>query len=343
MSNEKNATKRILEAKTRQPEYLRLDIEPKVAGQSLLHDEFGMPKTGGSKRQKIPAMKEISSEPIVVKASKPGKIKTRSSFNIKEDGNFIKVPSFTDSNIDDDDDKFIPPKSNFVSVGNMEHAWYDEKVAGRSMVDNNEEIDVEKLQGVNPLSDTKNSKIGEAVDFFTKRLQYVKSLVVTELSEITDIEELKNLRQNTFGEHGIFTDIVKQIHALKVDNVAIIASLIDDMYSEIDLEIQGKEFELHSEAEEDEEDGQWPEDMAQMPLQSEENDEEDPDDTVKTAPVINEGEYAIIINDRIVNIVKDIESARDVISNIVLKDDVDLGAIQLVKRIKIDFGIILVE
>ena len=153
MSNEKNVTKRILEAKTRQPEYLRLDVEPKVGGQSLLHDEFGMPKTGGGQRRNIPPMKEISNEPVVVKASKPTKIKDRTFSMIQEeDGNYIRVPDFTGSNIEEDD-KFIPPKSNFVSVGNMEHAWYDEKVTGISMVDNNDEVDVASLQGINPLAE----------------------------------------------------------------------------------------------------------------------------------------------------------------------------------------------
>jgi hypothetical protein len=334
MSNEKNVTKRILEAKTRQPEYLRLDVEPKVGGQSLLHDEFGMPKTGGGQRRNIPPMKEISNEPVVVKASKPTKIKDRTFSMIKEeDGNYIRVPDFTGSNIEEDD-KFIPPKSNFVSVGNMEHAWYDEKVTGPSMVDNNDEVDVASLQGFNPLAEKENSKIGEAVEFFTKRLQYVKTLVITELSEITDVEEIKNLRQNTFGENGIFTEVVKKIMSLNINKHSL-TTLIDDMYSEIDLEIQGKEFELQSEVEDDGIAEEWPEDMAQIPLA----DEPIADNEDKAA--IQEGEFAIIVHNDIVDIVKDIESARDLISKIVLNDNVDLGEIQLVKRIKIDFGIIL--
>jgi hypothetical protein len=337
MSNEKDVTKRILEAKIRQPEHLRLDIEPKVGGQSLLHDEFGMPKTGGGQRRNIPPMKEISNEPVVVKASKSGKIKTRGTITIKEDGNYIKVPDFTGSNIEEDD-KFIPPKSNFVSVGNMEHAWYDEKVTGPSMVDNNDEVDVDSLQGINPLVEKENSKIGEAVEFFTKKLQYIKTLVITELSEITDAEEIKNLRQNTFGENGIFTEVVKKIMSLNTNKHSL-TTLIDYMYSEIDLEIQGKEFELQSEVVDDETE-EWPEDMAQIPLADEElADKEITDNEDKAA--IQEGEFAIIVHNDIVDIVKDIESARDLISKIVLNDNVDLSAIQLVKRIKIDFGIIL--
>jgi hypothetical protein len=114
-----------------------------------------------------------------------------------------------------------------------------------------------------------------------------------------------------------------------------LTTLIDDMYSEIDLEIQGKEFELQSEVEDDGIAEEWPEDMAQIPLA----DEPIADNEDKAA--IQEGEFAIIVHNDIVDIVKDIESARDLISKIVLNDNVDLGEIQLVKRIKIDFGIIL--
>ena len=338
MTDEKDSVKRMLEAKTRQPEYQRLDIEPKIGGQSLLHDEFGMPKVAGDNRRNVPVMKNISGEPVVVKASKSsGDIKYKTSRH-KTSGVVV-----------DDDDKFIPPKNNFVSVGNVEHAWYDDKVTG--IIDNNEEVDVEKLQGINPLADLKNPKTVESIKFFTKRLQHVKSLVVAELSEITDLGELKNLRENTFGPKGIFTDIVRQLDTLKVDKV-VIGELINQMYTELDLEIGGKEFELTSEAEEDGQVTEWPEDMAQIVQPPDEDDDEEVQEENEVGSespavastrhaAIPEGHYAVIVDGKLVNIEEDIGAVRDFIGNLLLNENLDLDKIQLIKRIKIDFGIIL--
>lgn len=348
MTDEKDSVKRMLEAKTRQPEHQRLDIEPKIGGQSLLHDEFGMPKAGGDKRRNIPVMKEISGEPVVVKAS-------ASATPIKTT---FRKPGVKKAPVDDD--KFIPPKNNFVSVGNVEHAWYDDKVTG--IIDNNEEIGgsqggadaTDRLQGMNPLADIKNPKIAESIKFFTKRLQHVKSLVVAELADITDLRELKNLRENTFGPKGIFTDIVRQLDTLKVDKV-VIGELVSQMYSELDLEIGGKEFELTSEAEEDSQVTEWPEDMAQIvrPLPDEDDDEEVQEENEtgsESAAVasarpaaIPEGHYAVIVDGKLVNIEEDAGAVRDFIGDILLNENLELDRVQLIKRIKIDFGIILGE
>jgi hypothetical protein len=338
MTDEKDSVKRMLEAKTRQPEYQRLDIEPKIGGQSLLHDEFGIPKVTASNRKNVPMMKEISGDPVSVKASASTPAKTT-----------FRKPGVKKMVVVDDDDKFIPPKNNFVSVGNVEHAWYDDKVTG--IIDNNEEVDVEKLQGINPLADLKNPKTAESIKFFTKRLQHVKSLVIAELAEITDLGELNNLRANTFGPKGIFTDIVRQLDTLKVDKV-LVGELVSQMYSELDLEIGGKEFELTSEAEEDSEVTEWPEDMAQIVQPTDEDDDEqvqeeneiDPEssDVASTRPAaIPEGHYAIIVDGKLVNIKEDIVAVRDFIGNLLLNDNLDIDKIQLIKRIKIDFGIIL--
>ena len=331
MTEEKDSVKRMLEAKTRQPEYQKLDIEPKIGGQSLLHDEFGMPKVGNENRRNIPTSREISSDPVIIKASVSN-----------------SKPTFRKQVVNkvvDDDDKFIPPKNNFVSVGNVEHSWHDEKVTG--IIDNNEEVDIEKLQGV-------NTKIGESIKFFTKRLQHVKSLVVAELAEITDLQELKNLRENTFGPKGIFTDIVKQLDTLK-DKI-VIGELVNNMYSELDLEISGKEFELTSEAEEDSKVTEWPEEMAQIVRPSSDDDDddemhhevEDDGDQEDAAdpsahPAIPEGHYAVILDGKLINIEEDAGIVRDFISDLLLNKNLELNRIQLIKRIKIDFGIILGE
>jgi len=365
MNDEKDATQRILDIKTRQPEYQRLDMDPKVGGKSLLHDEFGIPKVGPANRTSIPIMKEISSELIKIKASKPGKIKIRGSSRILEDGNYIQIPSFTGSNISppDDDDKFIPPKSNFVSVGHADHVWYDDKVAGPSkvkskaiIIDNNDYIGdapdaTDKLQGINPLSQN-DSKTDEAIKFFAKRLDHVKSLVISQLAEITEIKELTNLRENTFGKKGLFMDVVDKLTSLNIDKFAV-GALLNQTYTELDLEIQGKEFELQAEDEAAAEVTKWPEDIAQVVLPStkDSEDEDKPDDedsiTDRDPPSNNpdfpEGHYAVCVDDNLVSITDNIGDARNIISNLVLNDNLELGQIQLLKRIKIDFGIILEE
>jgi len=347
MNDEQDVIKRMLDAKTRQPEHQRLDLEPKVGGQSLLHDEFGMPKVSGGKRRDVPVMQEISGDPVAVKASKPsGKISFKKP-------NAPLIPKKVD---DEEDDKFIPPKSNFVSVGHVEHAWYDDKVAGPSTVDNNDEVDVEKLQGLNPLADVDNAKVAKSVEFFSKRLAYVKNFTVTELAEVTELQELTDLKVKIFGKKGIFTDILKQLGSLKPGDRPVIGELVNHVYSELQLEIEGKAYELESEAEEDE--GiEWPDDMAVITsskddedeAQDEEADEADEadvegtSDTSSDSQTVPEGHYAIIVDGRLLEVVEGAEHARELISNLLLNENLNLDSIQLVKRIKIDFGIILGE
>jgi hypothetical protein len=316
MNDLKKDLERATKTRLTQTEHQRLEIEPKIAGKSLLHDEFGMQKSSGGQKRDFPVLKEITNDPVLVKANKPsGKIVY----------NRTETPQ--------DDDKFVPPRSNFVSVGNVEHSWYGETP---KTVDNNEVVDVEKLQGLKPLAEANDSKTAEAIEYFTKRLQHVKGLVVSELGEITELEELNNLRENTFGKKGVFTDVVRKLDTLEV-NKAVVGEFISQVYSELDLEIQGKEYEITSAAEEDEEVTEWPEDIAQSPLSENEPEEfEEKEDTA-----IPEGHFAIVVDDKLVNVVEDIKSARDIISNLLLNENLDLERIQLMKRIKIDFGVIL--
>lgn len=318
MSND-DLAKRILESKTRMPEHQRLDVEPKAGGRSLLHDEFGMLKVSPTpKRQRIPVMKEISQDPVVIKAKREPEA----------------------------EDNFFPPKSNFVSVGNVDHAWYDDKVTG--VVDNNEVVDTEKLQGINPLADASDPKTAEAVDYFTKRLNHLKALVVAELPEITEIDELKELRAKTFGKKGIFTDIMKQISKIN-GNKAVIGALVNQYYSEINTELQGKEFELSED--EDDEVTEWPEDMAVIEKQDEdeednEEDEKGPKEFTEASPsypTIPEGYYAVIIDSKITNVYENVDEARDAIGNLLINESLEFSRIELVKRLRLDFGIIVGE
>jgi len=181
-------------------------------------------------------------------------------------------------------------------------------------------------------------------------------LVVSELAEITEISELNNLRQNTFGKSGIFTDIVRKLDTLKIDKAAV-SELLNQMYSELELEIQGKEFELQAEDEDAAAVTEWPEDIAQAVLPSqkdddhEEDDQEDEEDSEgsdvasEDSTAIPEGYYAVIIDNKLIGVEENIDVVRSIISKLLLneEDSVSLDRIQIMKRIKIDFGIILGE
>lgn len=330
MSEEKG----ILDVKTRRPAYQSLDIEPKQAGQSLLHDEFGMPKVTPIPKVKIPKMRTISNEPVAVKASKPGVGR-----------------AFSKKFADEDDDKFIPPRQNFISVGNVEHAWYSDKVTG--VVEDEDEVDTEGLQGVDPLADANDPQTAEAIKYFTRRLNHVKGLVISELSEITDLEELKNLRVNTFGKKGIFTDIVRQLDTLKV-NKAVVGELLGNMYSELDLEIKGKEFEITEEDAAADEVTEWPEDMAVVTSAEKESDDEEEQRTDEEDPeadpeapasfaTIPEGHFAIVVDGDVIDSTPSLSLAREAISELIVTNNIEFSRVQLIKRYKLDFGIVIEE
>jgi hypothetical protein len=322
-------------SKMRQPEYKRLDIEPKMGGQSLFHDEFGLPKSATPKKKDILPINEISNMPILMKASQPSENITFKKSQVSK----ISIGEV-------EDDKFIPPKSNFVSIGHVEHAWYDDKAAGIS-VDNNDHVDVESLQGLNPL--VKNVK---SLEFFTKRLAYITNFTINELIEVDSLEGLSELKTKIFGKHGLFTELLKQVGDVEPNYREKIGVLINKTYSDIQLEIQGKSIELETEAEDDEENLEWPEDMAVITKPDDENQNESEDEEVVEEDEDNsnveskdssipEGWYAVIVDGKLLEVVESIEIARDCISQLILNDNIALDNIQLIKRIKIDFGIIL--
>lgn len=324
MSNQ-DAVKRMLAAKLKQPEHKRLDIEPKIGGASLIND----PKKPKVDRVSLDD-KEIEKDPILIKASKP------------EEAVFKKS---TIGSVPDVDDGFIPPKTNFVSVGNVDHAWYDDKVTGLP----EEEIDVESLQGLNPLAEASDQQIKKSVEFFDKRLAYVKSFVATELLEVSSLEELKDLKSKVFGKKGMFTDILKLVSKAQPNERLVVGELINSVYSELQLEFEGKNFEL---TEVDENEEEWPEDMAIIEKEEstkKDSVEEGPSEEIKeesvdeSADTIPEEHYAIILNGDLFDVVDNVKSARYIISDLILNNNVDIQNIQLLKRIKIDFGIILGE
>ena len=91
--------------------------------------------------------------------------------------------------------------------------------------------------------------------------------------------EIENLRENTFGDRGIFTDIVRKLDTLNLNGSAV-GELVSQVYSELDLEIEGKTFEL-AEDEEPDEDEEWPADMAQITNGRDDSDEVDDEEATE--------------------------------------------------------------
>ncbi len=122
---------------SRQPEYERLGIEPKTGGSSLLHDEIGEPLVKKHPVPNLPPPEQIANEKVLIKH----------------------------------EDNSEPPKSvnptvrrhPMVASGLVDQLWSDgviidnpnEKIPDGPMIDNNEEIEVAALQGMDPLETTR--------------------------------------------------------------------------------------------------------------------------------------------------------------------------------------------
>lgn len=304
MSDRPNRVRSLLKHKQRQPAYQQLDIEPKPAGGSLLHDDNGMPKIGPKiSLNDIPPSKDISNEPVKVKAN-----------NVR----------------DSEHDGFYPPKSNFsipqqnfVNVGGAEdHLWYDEKVSGSSdeMVDNNDDVDIDSLQGINPLSNLDDQRSNEAKSLFNSKLERVKAGINQKLSTIDTVDSFNDFKTNIFGNKGIISRIISRIISqykkLTVHDMSLVSELISSFNDEIILLFESKENELLIQ-----------EDETKL-------------EQTKTKE-LEEGCFLILIDDQPAEIVEKAKDASDLIFHYFAKNDISLERIKLMKRIPIDFGIIL--
>lgn len=345
-----NRVRRILDTKRRPPEYQRLDYEPKEGGRSLLHDEFGLPKVApSSNKGDILIMKDIPNEPVAIKASQP---KAQVSNGLPKRG----VPSVL-AQQSFDDDGFIPPKNNFVSVGQVDNAWATKEVTGlpdttnkdSKMVDNNwpknsseeenEQVaqQVEKLQGMNPLADLENDQVSAMRKHFEHKLQHIITEVIEKLQVVDTLDDLANIKANVLGKNGILASILRQFSKLPPSDRAVIGESINNIIDQLKLEFEAKEYELTSDTEDEEE---YPEDESDL------EDEEDLDlgpgpQEIKISTSLEEGQFAILIEDKLFTTIDDAQEARKVLTKLILGNNVPVENIQLIKRIPIDFGVIL--
>ena len=337
-----NRVRRILDTKRRPPEHKRLDLEASEGGRSLLHDEFGLPKVSANPREEIAPADELPNNPILIKASVPDESKIHMAQGIPKRG----VPVKSAEQSLDKDDGFVPPKSNFVNVGQTEHAWYDEKVTGPSeVVDNNEEVDTEGLQGLNPM--VEKPKTSKARANFEKRLRQVNDKIMAQLKEVANLEQLTQFRANILGKNGVFSVILTQFKKLPKDDRMVMGALVNEYFKTLELEFDAKEYEFISSDEEEEvwhpeyEDDAPPETLADP--EEEPSGQPAPTETDSRISALSEGDYAVLIDGRFFAPLKGQSTVVQVLSRLILGNNVDVERIQVIKRVPVDFGVILGE
>jgi hypothetical protein len=340
-----NRVRRILDAKRQQPEYQRLDTDVKEGGKSLLHDEFGLPKVASSAHKgDIPIMKDVSNEPIQVKASEPDVNRIHIARRIPQRGN--PLPQ--------DDDGFLPPKNNFVAVGQVDSAWNVKEVTGLpdKMVDNNWPADssddegdiveqkIQDLQGIDPLGIVNDQKVTSTHKIFEDRLNHILAEVSQKLYEINSIDEFNDFKVNVLGQNGPLQSVLQQFAQLPQSERPVIGQLVNDVIDQLKLAFEEKEYDLSSF---DEDIIQPTDDELEDYNQSEDDITEEEVVTTKISTALEENHYAILVNDQLFAIAENQERARNILSNLILGKDIPVDDIQLIKRIPIDFGIILKE
>jgi hypothetical protein len=123
------------EAVSRQPEYERLGIEPKTGGTSLLHDEIGEPLVRQQPGPRIPAAESITNEKVLIKHDES-----------KEEPRLANPLTARRKPI---------PSSGFVDQMWMDGKPIeksDEEIPDSAIIDNNDVVNIDALQGIDPLA-----------------------------------------------------------------------------------------------------------------------------------------------------------------------------------------------
>ncbi len=341
--NRGNRVRRVLDNKRQPPAYQQLDLEPKEGGRSLLHDEFGIPKVSSKPEDNLPPLKELPNEPVKIKASIPDESKYKMAKGIPQKG----MPVKSAEQMMERDDGFIPPKSNFVNVGQVDHAWHDEKVTGlpeQAMIDNNsldsEDIDTDALQGLDPLADGQ-PQVSKIRQEYEERLNTILVKVAEQMKRVTNLEQLKQFKGNVLGKKGVLAAVLKEFAKLPKGERQALGQLVNQFVEALRLEFDALEYELISNKEDDEED------MGMYPAEEEETVPE-PVQNSEGSLSLQEGDYAILVDNKLFKLVHHEPGnpppevdVRHILSRLVLGNDIDVERVQVIKRCRVDFGITL--
>jgi hypothetical protein len=195
-----------------------------------------------------------------------------------------------------------------------------------------EGIDVESLQGLNPLADI-DPKISELRSQFQKRLDHVFEGVIAQLQDVTDLDELTILKANVMGKNGVITALLKQLGKMPAEYRKFLGELINNLIETLRLEFEAKDNEFTSQEEEEAE--EEAEEFVSENLPEKEGNKEQPKST--------SGDYIILVDNKVFNVLKSSDDARKVIYQLVVANNIDLSRVQLMKNIPLDFGVILYE
>lgn len=346
MSDDKRVSRvrRILDSKRQPPEYQRLDIEPREGGRSLLHDEHGLPKVSRASEKKAPLMREISNKPIPVKAVNKRGMPSKSAEQSADDG-------------------FLPPKSNFVSVGQTDHSWYDESVTGPSekMIDNNEEVDTESIQRVSAVDVDKNVYgIGKSNPLnpsdtsvkFQKRLRSVFSNIINEIETISSLKDLNDFVANIRSKNGILGSVIQSFENVPDDEKKVVGETVDQYFHQLNVELKSKEQELKYLEEDSEESDETideydneqlaeKQDLENLKDQVADSYDEQSEDGEYQADLSNieEGQFGIFVKQELFTTCDTEADARSILTKLVVENNVALSDVSVLKRLSIDFGI----
>jgi hypothetical protein len=310
---------------TRVPEYQQLGIEPAEGGRSLLHDKAGMPKVPKAPEKKVLPPDPISSKTVVVKAAtEPSKVK----FGSKKRG----LPTASAQ----------IPTDSFVNVGmSDDHLWYDDKVTGAApqVIDNNEYVDVEAAQGANPLTETAISN--PLID----RMKSLKDSVSHLIPSIDKFSDFVVFKKNLFDERGPIASVYSKITKIPAAEQASVGLILNEILGDMKFEIDQREMELSSE-ESSETSHEKPveEVAAPAPKQKPLTDEmKKPQHPIVEVPLMAEGQMTVLVNNRPIVRVYTEDEAKEVISDLLLNRGVDLRDVTILKRLSIEFGIVIGE
>jgi hypothetical protein len=327
----------------------------KEGGKSLLHDQFGIPKLSKVPKKEVMPLKELPNQPIPVRAAVRETPVRMGHPGMKRDVVQPKAPV-----VQDEDDKFYPPKSNFVSVGQQEHTWHDESVTGLPTVDNNDTMDTDSLQGMNPLADA-DPEMSQVCQYFDKRLKHITEGIVSQLEDVQDLEDLAQLHKNVLSKTGVLGTLLRQFNKIPQNERAGVGHLINAFIEDINSKFQDKQNEFvqdeeEGQAEEEEYDRTHPdsEKKAEGEVEYQEDDPVDNDQMEDHADnsdagvnlhnlseVMQEGQYGILVQGSLVKVENSAVSAKQMLTTLVLNKGVDISTITLIKRVPVDFGIIV--
>jgi hypothetical protein len=252
----------------------------------------------------------------------------------------------------DRDDGFIPPKSNFVNVGQVDHAWHDEKVTGlpeQKMIDNNSldrengTINTDALQGLDPLEDLKPQVRSQIRNEYEQRLNTILTKVAEQMPRVENLEQLKQFKSNVLGKKGVLAAVLKEFAKLPKEDRQTLGQTINQFVEALRLEFDALEYEFMSEEGEEDE-------THQEEVEDEEEKKPIPAPAQKPegALTLEEGDYAILVDNKLFKLINHEPGnpppeadVKQILSRLVLGNDVDIQRVQVIKRCKVDFGIII--